>query len=199
MFVKPVDRSSERQLLHPGQYHTHLTDWSPDGKWLAYYEIHPQNGDDTWLLKTDSSAEPLRVATTKANESNAVFSPDGRWLAYESDVTGRLEVYVVSFPDLGGARQVSTDGGTFPRWAPGGDELFYLNGDTLMSRAVTAQAGDLTFGVSRPLFEYPDLFEYDVAPDGQRFVLRTVNQDAMAREIRVVLNWFEELKAKVGN
>ena len=61
------------------------------------------------------------------------------------------------------------------------------------------EAGDLTLGVPRQLFEYPDLFEYDVAPGGQRFVLRTVNPDAMAREIRVVLNWFEELKAKVGN
>ena len=68
-----------------------------------------------------------------------------------------------------------------------------------MSSAVSAQAGDLTLGVSRPLFEYPELFEYDVAPDAKRFVLRTVNPDALAREIRVVLNWFEELKAKVGN
>ena len=79
------------------------------------------------------------------------------------------------------------------------DELFYLNGDTLMSIAVSTQAGDLALGVPRPLFEYPGLFEYDVAPDGQRFVLRTVNPEALAREIRVVLNWFEELKAKVGN
>ena len=107
-------------------------------------------------------------------------------------------MYVVSFPDLGGERQVSTGGGTLPRWARDGDELFYLSGDTLMSRSVSAQAGDLTFGVSRPLFEYPDLFEYDVAPDGQRFVLRTVNPDAVTREIRVVLNWFEELKAIAG-
>ena len=199
VFVKPVDRSSERQLLYTGQYHIHLTDWSPDDEWLAYYETHPENGSDIWLIAADGSDEPLPIATTSANESGAVFSPDGRWLAYESDGTGRLEVYVVSFPDLGGERQVSADGGAFPRWAPEGDELFYLSGDTLMSRAVSTQAGDLTLGVVRPLFEYPRVLEYDVAPDGQRFVLRTVNEDAMTREIRVVVNWFEELKERMGN
>ena len=198
VFVKPVDRSTERHLLYTGLYHIHLTDWSPDDKWLAYYETHPQNGSDIRLLRADSVAEPLSVATTAANEENAVFSPNGRWLAYQSDDTGRPEVYVVSFSDLGSERQVSTNGGTFPRWAPDGDELFYLNGDTLTSSAVSTQAGDLTLGVPRPLFEYPDLFEYDVAPDGQRFVIRTTNPDAMAREIRVVLNWFEELKGTAG-
>ncbi len=198
VFVKPVDRSSERQLLYTGQYHIHLTDWSPDDQWFVYYEIHPQTGDDIWLLRADGSGEPLPVATTTATERDAVFSPDGEWLAYSSDNTGTTEVYVVSFPDLGGERQVSTNGGTFPRWAPDGDELFYLNGDTLMSSAVSTQAGDLTLGVPRRLFEYPNLFEYDVAPDGRRFVLRTVNPDATAKEIRVVLNWFEELKAGAG-
>ncbi len=199
VFVKPVDRSTERQLLYTGQYHIHLTDWSPDDQWVAYYEAHPQNGEDLWLLRADGQADPMPIATTVHNEKDAVFSPDGKWLAYSSNNTGNAEVYVVSFPDLGAEQQVSTNGGTLPRWAPDGDELFYLNGDTLMSSAVSSQAGDLTFGVSRPLFEYPSLFEYDVAPDGQRFVLRTVNPDAMAREIRVVLNWLEELKAKVGN
>ena len=68
-----------------------------------------------------------------------------------------------------------------------------------MSRTVSTQAGDLTLGVARPLFEYPRVLEYDVAPDGQRFVLRTVNEDAMTREIRVVVNWFEELKERMGS
>ena len=105
----------------------------------------------------------------------------------------------MSFPDLGGERQVSTDGGTFPQWAPEGGELFYLNGETLMSRTVSVQAGDLTLGVAQQLFEYPRMFEYDVAPDGQRFVIRAVNEDAMSREIRVVLNWFEELNRLAGH
>ncbi len=76
--------------------------------------------------------------------------------------------------------------------------MFYLNGDTLMSVAVGTRAGGLTFGVPRPLFVHPDVFEYDVAPDGQRFVLRSVNPAARVKEIRVVLNWFEELEAMVG-
>jgi dipeptidyl aminopeptidase/acylaminoacyl peptidase len=198
VFVKPVDRSSERRLLYTGQYHIHLSDWSPDDKWLAYDEVHPQNGTDIWLLQADSSAEPQPVATTNASELRAVFSPDGRWLAYQSDETGRPEVYVVPLTSLTSVRQVSTDGGTFPNWAPGGDELFYLNGDTLMVKAVSTEGDDLHLGAARPVFHYPRLFEFDVAPDGQRFVIRTTNTEAMVREIRVVLNWFEELKEMVG-
>ena len=40
---------------------------------------------------------------------------------------------------------------------------------------------------------------YDVTADGQRFLLQVKNRDAPAAEISVVLNWFEKLKAKVGN
>ncbi len=52
-----------------------------------------------------------------------------------------------------------------------------------------------------PLFKAPDFEDdgsYDVAPDGQHFVLSVLDPDASAKEIHVVENFFEELKAKVA-
>lgn len=135
---------------------------------------------------------------------SAQFSPDGRSLAYISDRTGRFEVYVQSFPDAGEVRQISNDGGTEPVWAPSGRELFFRHGEKMMVVDVTAAPA---FSTSRPrvLFEVryevsclvPGMRFYDVSPDGQRFLMVKGDTQAAPRQLRLVVNWFEELKAKV--
>ncbi|MCH6569537.1 MAG: hypothetical protein IH794_05485, partial [Acidobacteria bacterium] len=35
---------------------------------------------------------------------------------------------------------------------------------------------------------------YDITPDGQRFVMVQATQESAQAQIQVVLNWFEELK-----
>ncbi len=110
----------------------------------------------------------------------------------------RSEVFSVSFPELGPKTQVSVNGGGVPRWTGRGDELFYrsLDGDiTVVS--VNTQGRSLGLGARQILF--PISGGFDIAPDGQHFAVVAPNPDAPAREIRVVLNFFEELKAKVGN
>ncbi len=198
IYVKEVDAGAESLLLYTHERHLELTSWSPDGRWLAFEELHPENGGTIYVMQVDSTENLIPVAVTKANESDARFSPDGRWLAYQSDG----EVYVVSFPPTGGKQQVSTDGGTSPRWSAAGDELFFWKGDTLMAAKVSTQ-GSFRREAPKPLFEMPDrhlsFVGYDVTADGQRFLVAVRNPDAPAEEIHVVLNWFEELKAKVGN
>ena len=134
----------------------------------------------------------------------ADFSPDGRWLAYESLETGSSEIYVVSFPGVSALkRQISSSGGTSPRWSAESNELFFWSGDSLMvSQAATN--GSFSYEVPRSLFVHPESGRdfrdfYDVRADGQRFLMPERNPDAPAREIHVVLNWFEELKERVGN
>ena len=146
------------------------------------------------MLQVDSVDNLIPVAATPANDRFARFSPDGRWLAYQADG----EVYVVSFPATGGKQQVSTDGGTGPRWSAAGDELFFWKGDTLMAAEVSTQ-GSFRRETPRPLFALPDVSDYDVTADRQRFLVVVRNPDAPAEEIHVVENWFEEWKAKVGN
>jgi serine/threonine-protein kinase len=167
--------------------------WSPDG-WLAFYEA--EGGDnDAYALRVDDPETPIGVAVSEANEVAPQFSPDGRWLAYSSDGTGRDEVYVVSFPEIGRKEQVSTEGGYGARWSAAGDELFFWSGTTLMVSDVSP-GESFSWGTPRPLFEVPDItedFAYDVAPDGEHFVLGVRNPEAVVHEIHVVLNWTEEL------
>ena len=39
---------------------------------------------------------------------------------------------------------------------------------------------------------------YSVSPDGRRFLVLLLDPRAIPTQINVVLNWFEELRAKVG-
>jgi Tol biopolymer transport system component len=131
----------------------------------------------------------------------ARFSPDSRWIAYQSEESGRYEVYVQPFPGPGGKWEISTNGGTMPVWAQNGRELFYMSSGRLMSVSVTAQP---TFTASTPriVADYPRSLMgrltngvYDVSPDGQRFLFVKANVEiGSPDEVRVVLNWTEELK-----
>ena len=134
------------------------------------------------------------------------LSPDGHWIAYASNETGRLEIYVQPFPSLEGKWQISTDGGGHPVWARNGQELFYRNGDKMMVVEVSTQPV-WSAGVPETLFEgqfsgnlggLGGNTMYDVAPDGQRFVMIKVSEEQEAvGQINIVLNWFEELKRLV--
>ena len=164
-------------------------DWSPDGSALAI--------DDGGLRVLD--LESQRVDTVSRGRTNAQFSPDGRWLAYTTEETGREEVYAISFPALSGKQQISTTGGRLPQWSARSGELFFLKSDTVMATSVSTRTG-FDWTVPRPLFARPDLATLDygfaVSADGRRFLYPARNPDASPREIHVVLNWFEELKAR---
>ncbi len=113
-----------------------------------------------------------------------------------------MQVYVRPFPDVngGGPWQISTEGGSFPRWGPQGRELFYRNDDAVM---VASVEGEPAFLHGRPeeLFtgNYRVNFSamFDVSPDGQQFLMvKTAEQRAQVDEqtlLVVVDNWFEEL------
>ncbi len=137
------------------------------------------------------------MLATEASEHSAMFSPDGRWLAYVSDESGRNQVYVRSYPG-GKVYPISSDGGVEPLWSRDGREIFRPKGDALFSVTITTDQ-ELEATIPIVLFEkpfdqgYPDA-NYDVSPDSQRFL--TVG-DRSTTELRVVLNWFEELNRLV--
>jgi Tol biopolymer transport system component len=165
----------------------------------------PGAGRDIGVLRlSDRKVEPFLA--TPFNEGAPQFSPDGRWLAYVSNESGRYEIYVQPYPGPGAKSQISTDGGGEPLWNPDGRELFYRSGNKMMVVEITAQP---SFSAGKPKVLFAGPYQtspnpvpspnYDVSPDGQRFLMLKPGDPAgeTPTQINVVLNWFEELKRKV--
>jgi Tol biopolymer transport system component len=179
---------------------------SPDGKVLAYSATGTSTSDDLWILPLERGGEASVFLQTPAFESSPAISPSGRLLAYQSYESGRLEVYVRSFPDGGNKVQVSSTGAGHPVWARSGKELFYRAFDEdskgRMMVADVSAGNPVRVSRGRPLFEdsYGDfgLLSYDILPDGEHFVMVEVDREASRiTHFNVVLNWFEELKRLV--
>jgi WD40-like Beta Propeller Repeat len=135
-----------------------------------------------------------------------MLSPDGRWLAYSSNETNRFEVYVRAHPGPGAKYQVSSDGGTEPRWARSGREPFFRSEDNMMAVSVAEKESALQIGAPVKLFNGGfatvggsnlDTY-YDVSPDGRRFLMVKADENAGAGGIVVIQNFTTELKARVA-
>ena len=173
--------------------------WSPDGRFILYSVVGKETSLDLFVLPLSGDRKPAPFLTTKFNEDFAEFSPDGRWVAYHSDESGRYEVYVTSFPGAGGKWQISTAGGSRPRWRRDGAEIFYLASDNkLVAAAVNGKGSSFEVGAVKPLFQTravgPLGSPYDVSADGQRFLINTRPEQTAAVPITVVMNWTEGLK-----
>jgi hypothetical protein len=146
---------------------------------------------DLWVLPLFGDRKPFPFLQTRFNELEGQSSPDGRWVAYQSNESGRMEVYVAPFPTPSGKWQISADGGSSPRWHGAGSEIYYLALDNkLMAAEVNSQGATFGVGVVRPPFEIPaGQGSWDVAADGQRFLVNTVVEDETAAPITLVINW----------
>jgi len=201
LFWKSPDGGAP-ELLLKAEHQVFPGSFSPDGATLAYTEVNPESQGDIWLLPVKGERKPRPLVKTRFHEWCPRFSPDGRWLAYASDESGRSEVYLQELPGPGGRRQVSAEGGSGPAWARSGRELFFRNGKQMMVAAIDPATGPS--GQQRLLFENTALTDdlgftprYDVAPDGQSFILINDIRRPRLAEIKVVLNWFPELKRRV--
>ncbi len=199
LFWQPADGGGAAEQLTSDQRSRNDLpgNWSPDGQALLFMETLPVRDLFIFSLK-DRKSQPFDTGEVGANAP--CFSPDGRWIAYASNESGRTEVYVRPYPGPGGKWQISTEGGTEPVWNPKGRELFYRSGQKMMAADYTEQP-EFSAGKPKMLFEGPyvpsprSLSDYDVSPDGQRFLMLK-NAEQKPGEISVVLNWTEELKQK---
>jgi dipeptidyl aminopeptidase/acylaminoacyl peptidase len=175
-------------------------DWSRDGRWLLYEESAPSTGFDLWVLPVTPDgkpeAKPRPYVRTPYQELGGRFSPgpNPRWVAYESNESGRFEVYIDAFPEPRNKVRISTDGGRYPAWGRDGRELFYISLD-LKLMAVSLKIGGDAVETSTPreLFALP-IFDngynpFDVAPDGQRFLVRAVPEGQASQPLTLISNW----------
>ena len=216
LYWKAADGSGDAERLTTSERSQTPSSWSRDGT-IAFVEEGDLKGDfnvlqfDIWVLST-GDRKTRAVIHTAANEMTPEFSPDGRWLAYVSNESRRNEVYVQPYPGPGERHLISTNGGAQPAWSATGRELFYVQGGgfggpgvtTLMSVKI-ATAPEFVAGTPEVVFDSADLQSpwgrsYDVAPDGQRFLL-TLSKEAPPNpapaQMILVQHWFEELKRLV--
>ena len=162
-----------------------------DGR--AFVFRQPGVPGDLYYARRDSMDHPHPFVVSPLDERSPALSPDDLWLAYVSNETGRDEVYVRPFPTGGGRWQISSAGGTEPRWRRDGQEMFYRSADTLIAVQVRTRAG---FAVEKRTSLFTGDYitntrhaTYDVHPDGQRFVFVTGNRTE-ATDLILVQNLF---------
>jgi eukaryotic-like serine/threonine-protein kinase len=180
-------------------------------QFILRFDINGAERDIVLAHRGDTTTTPL-MADAGFAEVYPALSPDGRWLAYASNETGHFEVYVRPFPDVNSRRvQVSQAGGTEPRWAQSGRELFFRNAARALVAATVVPAATFTLGAQTVLFGGSQFYydpgesarSYDVAPDGQRFVfMRTVVPTGPAAvpldKLVEVTNWATEVQARLA-
>jgi serine/threonine-protein kinase len=201
IFEMPADGSAPATLLLHHTYGVWEGEISPDGRWLVMRSDEQGNIGHIRgrRLDGDTALVPLVVDSTLSMQ--IALSRDGRWLAWTGYANGRAEIYVAPFPSMSPIRQVSHEGGTEPRWAHSGRELFYKSGTRFMDVSFTIGPA-LTVGSTRTLFPVTgyrsarNRQEYDVAPDDRHFVMIR-NQPGSSNAVVYAEGWFSELKAKV--
>jgi eukaryotic-like serine/threonine-protein kinase len=198
LYEKAADGQGEEKLLLHSEDAKYASDWSRDGRYIAYVNQSKDTGFDIYVLPTFGDRKPIAFQKTSFNEFWPVFSPDGRFIAYQSNESGRQEIYVQSFPGPGGKWQVSTAGGVEPKWRADGKEILYRAPDQNLM-AVDVKMGDsFQAGVPKVLFPArvsPGIARnrYVAAGDGQRFLLVAPLKRESMTPTTVVLNWSAEM------
>ena len=193
LFVKAVDGAGgEAPVLVDGFSKDPLS-WSADGRFVLYRASGLNTGNDLYAMPMGGgTAKPEPVTATQYDEPDGRISPDGQWVAFSSDESGQMEIYAARFPNAAGRLRISANGGTHPRWRRDGRELFFLSTDGRLAAVDVSMTGaTMHVGETRTLFAVHTPtqpgFQYDVTPDGQRFVV--ITDVAPPPPLTVLVNW----------
>ena len=199
MKIKNADGSGEAKTISTG----YAPAYGPGGKTLVFSDIDPVSFWDIRTVDLAGGATPATILNGAATELWPRISPDGKYFAYVSDEGGTNEIYLKRFPSGEGKWQVSLGGGSWPRWSPKGDRIYYARGDTLMEVDVRLEA-EPRLGPPREIFTRKPLGRtlifgwapgFDVSADGTRFVVVVPMGDEPRTDgIVVVENWLRDFR-----
>ena len=199
IMMKRSSGTGSEEVLYANRSFKVATDWSPDGKTILFQQENSNAGTD-WDLYLYSLEERKAVPflRTPFAEIGASFSPDGRWVLYFSNESGKPEAYVQPLSRSGAKWQISTNGGSRPRWSRDGKRIYYVSLDgKLMAVDVYATGDEFFAKVPRVLLQ-TNMKRYvgspfDVSPDGRILVTVSMNQGDLA-PLTLVQNWTAALK-----
>ena len=208
LYWQPANGGAAERLTTPEADTSHVPEaWSPDGNTLLF-SATKDFVSSLWMLSLkDRSTTPFGDVKDLSHPPDAVFSPDGRWVAYQVGLPGRVEgvTFVQPFPPNGTKFQVAQGGR--PMWHPSGKEIFFIPapGRLMVVGVRTEPTLTFTSAVAIPRgFGEANPFRprtFDILPDGRIVGVATPGDGAASgiavEQLRVVVNWFEELKAKV--
>jgi len=209
IWTTPSDGSGTPTKLFDRSASAYPTGSSPDGKLVVAQLLSPTTGLDIWTVDLDGRGTPL--IQSPAREVSGSVSPDGRYIAYASDESGRLEIYVQTFPKTGRKWKLSEEGGDLPHWSRDGNRIYYWSGRRLMVVPYDLQPDFHPARTRQVLETTVDVNDYQIFPDDERFLVvgRASAEDqaavavrrpagrlfaARSPDLRVVLNWFDELE-----
>ena len=193
----PLTSSPDTAMIWPVRP-IFIRSWSRDGLTLIAAAPGVDTGQDLWHVQLEGDGVPDTLMATPFEERDAKLSPDGNWLAYESDLSGRPEIYLTTYPDLRDRQRVSSGGGNTPLWARDGSELYYRSGDRVMAVQVSlgSSAGS-SASVSQPVVRFRGNFDnsqpagWDVDAQGRFLMVRPA--PGTFGQFQVVTNLVAEL------
>ena len=205
IYEKPA-RGGAETLVFEWDDDIYPSDVSADGRWLLFNkgDFASRQGADLYLLPLQGPKTPIPFAVSPSEETDGQFSPDGRWIAYTSSQSGQEEIYVAPRPAAGAAGhagaassgqwQISSGGGSVPRWTGDGRTIFYRHADNTTFAMVEVEGSGTAFHVGRsrdlPFRAYQNWssLSYDVMPDGRKLVVVSPGGDS-ASTMALVSDW----------
>ena len=198
LMLKRSSGTGGDELLYANPSFKVACDWSPDGKTIIFQEQNAKTDFDLMFYSLEDHKARVFLQTPYG-ETNGSFSPDMRWIAYQSNESGKPQVYVLPSAGNRGKWQISTEGGTRPRWSRDGTRIYYLSPDfNMMAVDVAARGDEFTAGVPQVLFPVKvkaiNGNLYDVSADGKRFLVNTPVEQTDVSPLTLVQNWTAALK-----
>ena len=201
--IRNADGSGKDAIVSqtdPGVFAT-LLQWTHDGKYLIFTRASGQTGRALWALPLFGDRKPFPLVSPPGptvNIGQGQVSNDGHWIAYTSDESGRIELYLTSFPDATGKIAVTSGGALHPQWREDGKELFYVDprSTTLMSVAINTDSSGIHVGEPKALFSLADSnHAWDMGGNGRRFLVSMLPQTS-SRPMTLISNWTALTKLK---